>query len=249
MKHLLPILGLCALFFSCNEQTVRKQGFDIHGIDVSHHQQKIDWDLIASQNVRFAFVKATEGENHKDTLYCQNWDAIKAAGIKRGAYHFFRPNADPILQAQNFIDLAELGHGDLPPVLDVEVLDGVDSETLQLGVSTWLSTIENHFKIKPIIYTNQKFFNKHLVAHFTGYPIWIARYSSWRKPRLEKNHEWSFWQYGNRGRLAGIDGNVDFNVFKGSESELEALCLVRPRPLLHTPPPPPPSDDAVAVTP
>lgn len=241
MRHLITILAIFALLSSCNDQTVRKQGFEVHGIDVSHYQQQVDWETVATQGVQFAFVKATEGLTHQDTLFCENWDAMKMAGIKRGAYHFFRPTISAEQQAYNFIDRAELGHGDLAPVLDVEVLDGVSPEELCNSMKTWLRIVENHFKVPAIIYSNQNFYNDHLAGHFQGHPVWVARYSSWFKPSLDIDQDWQFWQYGNRGQLKGIMGNVDFNVFRGSMDELELLCLVRPEPLFE-----PPVEDTVA---
>ncbi|MCB0518335.1 MAG: glycoside hydrolase family 25 protein [Lewinellaceae bacterium] len=230
-RHII-LLGAAILLFGCNEQTVRKEGFGVHGIDVSHYQKHIDWQAIAAQDVQFAFVKATEGETFQDTLFCKNWLEIKEAGIKRGAYHFFRPTVPAATQANNFLSWITLSNGDLAPVLDVEVVDGVSPDDLRAGIHTWLDIVENTYKIKPIIYTHQKFFNNYLAGYFTDYPIWIARYTSWRKPCLDQNHEWAFWQYGNRGRLQGINGDVDFNVFRGSLAELEQYCLIRPRPLL-----------------
>ncbi len=229
-RHLI-LPGIFFLLFACNEQTVRKQGFEVHGIDVSHYQKHIDWPAIAAQDIQFAFVKASEGETMQDSIFCKNWFEMDEAGIKRGAYHFFRPTISAETQAWNFLGTVSLENGDLAPVLDVEVMDGVDAETLRKGVKTWLQVVENFYKIKPIIYSNQKFYNKYLAGHFTSYPIWVARYSSWRKPVLATGHNWHFWQYGNRGRLQGIDGDVDFNVFYGSREELENFCLKRPDPL------------------
>ncbi len=239
MLRYLIILGLATLFFACNEQTVRKQGFDVHGIDASHYQKEINWEKVAAGDVHFAFVKATEGESFRDSFYCENWMEMKAAGIKRGAYHFFRPTVSPKAQAANFIGTAELGHGDFAPVLDVEVLDGVDETELRSNMRIWLQIVEDHYKIKPILYTSQKFFNQYLAGYFQDYPIWIARYSAWRKPNLCDDQEWVFWQYGNRGKLPGIDGPVDLNVFSGNKSELNAHCLIRPEPLFDPPPAPP----------
>lgn len=225
VKRYFFLVSILLLIFACNEQTKRRSDFAVHGIDVSHYQKHIDWPAVASQDIHFAFIKATEGETFRDSLFCKNWEEIKGAGIKRGAYHFFRPTLSAELQAQNFIEGIELGQGDLAPVLDVEVLDGVSDEVLLQGVKTWLQLVEFTYKIKPIIYTNQKFFNHHLAGHFYGYPIWIARYNNWLKPCLRNDHEWAFWQYGDRGSLQGISGNVDFNVFRGSFEELEAYCL------------------------
>lgn len=243
-RHLILLSIASTMLFACHEQTLRKEGYSVHGIDVSHYQKHIDWQAIAAQQVEFAFVKATEGETMQDTLFCKNWSEIKDAGIKRGAYHFFRPTASPETQAWNFLAAVNLEDGDLIPVLDVEVLDGVSAEALRNGVRAWLQIVEEFYKIRPIIYTNQKFFNQYLAGHFQYYPIWIARYSSWRKPCLEAGHRWDFWQYGNRGRLHGIAGDVDFNVFRGNREELETFCLKRPAPLFI-----PAEPEAVAANP
>ncbi len=224
MKTLLPILSIL-LLLSCDKTTYRMQNFEVHGIDVSRYQSFINWGKIQKQGIHFAFAKATEGINHKDSTFQRNWLEMRKVGIKRGAYHFFRPAISAELQAQNFINFVEMKSGDLPPVLDVEVINGVSKTELLNGIRTWLFQIEINYNIKPIIYTNQDFFNEYISGHFEDYPIWIARYNSWWKPNLRKNKKWHFWQYGNRGKLEGINGNVDFNVFKGTLSELEELCL------------------------
>lgn len=218
---LITALLLCS---ACNQTTQRKQGFAVHGVDVSRYQSEIDWVKVSNQDIHFAYVKASEGETITDTHFCKNWAAIKAAGIKRGAYHFFRPTTSVLTQAQNFIDNVILENGDLPPVLDVEVMDGVSSEELIKRMQTWLDIIELHFQIKPIIYTNQKFFNEHLAKNFKDYPLWVARYNNFFKPN-PSNKDWLFWQYGNKGRIEGIDGDVDLNVFQGSLEELNALTF------------------------
>ncbi len=238
MKRQFILLGALAVLAACNQRTVRKEGFDVHGIDVSHYQKQIDWPLVAAQDVQFAFVKATEGQSMQDTIFCKNWDAMRAAGILRGAYHFFRPGISAELQARNFIATVDLQHGDLPPVLDVEVTDGYPSETLAAGVKTWLAIVGDAWKIKPIVYTNQNFYNQNLASHLQDYPVWVARYSDWRRPDLADGRPWSFWQYGNRGRLPGIAGDVDFNVFNGSLTDLQSLTLCRPAPLLDRMPEP-----------
>jgi lysozyme len=150
---------------------------------------------------------------------------MQRVGIKRGAYHFFRPALSAYNQAGNFTAWVEMESGDLPPVLDVEVLDGVSKIELINKVRTWLFLVEIKCNIKPIIYTNQKFYNKHLAGYFSDYPIWIARYSSWRKPHLKARRDWTFWQYGDKGQLNGIKGPVDFNVFRGNIFELYELSL------------------------
>ena len=228
MKNALFIsVLLSALVFSCEVPTTRLDYYEVHGIDVSHYQSRINWDSIAAQGVHFAFVKATEGETLADSLYCRNWAEMQRVDLLRGAYHFYRPTVPAERPARNFMNSVALDYGDLPPVLDVEVLDGVSKVELINGVKTWLFLAEIHYNVKPILYSNLKFYNKYLAGHFDEYPLWIARYS-FREPTLACGSDWLFWQYGNRGRLAGIRGNVDFNVFNGSLPELEMLCVTAP---------------------
>lgn len=212
---------LCS--YSCGFETVQMRDFEVHGIDVSHYQAQINWDTISQQNISFAFVKATEGATHVDTLFSHNWTEMDRVGLKRGAYHFFRPQTSPVAQAQNFIEQVKMNDGDLPPVLDVEVRDDMSKRRLIDAVRTWLIIVETRYDIKPIIYTNIKFYNRYLAGHFNEYPVWIARYNT-REPRLVGGREWDFWQYGNKGLIEGIDGFVDFNVFKGNLLELEDFC-------------------------
>lgn len=228
MKPLHVILFFVVLLLSCNRPTIRMNDYAVHGIDISHHQQHIDWDKISNQNIHFAFAKATEGMTHVDTLFCHNWEEMNRVGILRGAYHFFRPKFSAVLQAENFVEMVEMEYGDLPPVLDVEVTDDVSATEMLNGIQIWLAIVEQKTKMTPIIYTNQKFFNKYLANHFPNNLIWIARYNSLFDPHLVNDTEWQFWQYGNRGRLDGIAGDVDFNVFNGTLDELESLCYREP---------------------
>ncbi len=232
MKHWLGIVALILIAYGCEQHTARRYDYAVHGIDVSHYQARVNWQAVAQQDIHFAFIKATEGAMHLDSLFCYNWERMKLAGLKRGAYHFFRPTISPLAQADNFTRSVEIEYGDLPPVLDVEVLDGVSKESLINGVRTWLYYAEIRYGVKPIIYTNIKFYNKILAGHFNDYPMWIARYG-FRAPTLACGRDWHFWQYGNRGRIKGVAGNVDFNVFNGSYEALEALC-VAPRSLILT---------------
>ncbi len=229
---LMLAIGLIA---GCELPTQRMHGFEVHGIDVSHYQRHIDWEAVAAAGIHFSFIKASEGMTLTDSLFCSNWEEAKQAGIKRGAYHFFRPATPVHEQAMNFQAGVKLEPGDLPPVLDVEVLDGATRVQLVSSVLTWLYLAEIHYGVKPIIYTNLKFYNKYLAGHFEEYPLWIARYAPFQ-PSLSDKQPWHFWQYGNRGELSGIDGPVDFNVFRGSLGDLDSLC-VRYRPVLSQAPP------------
>lgn len=222
-RYILSISILVSVFYSCQYETQRLKNFEVHGVDVSHYQSRISWDTVAQQSIHFAFVKATEGEFFVDSLFCHNWSEIRRVGMKRGAYHFFRPTLSPEYQFNNFAKMVDLHTGDMPPVLDVEVIDEASKVELITKVRTWLYLAEIRYRIKPILYSNQKFYNRYLAGHFDDYPIWIARYSN-QTPSLAYERSWHFWQYGNRGRIRGVDGFVDFNVFGGSLADLDQLC-------------------------
>lgn len=224
MKYFIPIFSLCLLLASCQSTTERLAGFEVHGIDVSHHQRTINWDTVATQSIDFAFIKATEGRDFRDTCFSYNWSELKKVGIKRGAYHFFHPTRSGQLQAANFTQTVPLHFGDLPPVVDFEVVNDVPKKELIKQLQTWLDVVETHYKIRPIIYTNQKLYFKYLLTDFEDYPIWMARYNS-KEPLLLANQGWTFWQYGNRGSVKGIDGPVDLNVFHSDLLALENLGL------------------------
>ncbi len=213
------MLLFATLFLGCESTTERIGGYEVHGIDISHHQKAIDWPRIEQAELDFVFVKATEGATHIDSNFIKHWRYLENSKLKRGAYHFFRPKVAVEDQIENFLNLVDYRPGDLPPVLDVEVTDKVPMDKIILGIKEWLTTVESKLHVKPILYTNQKFYNKHLLKSFTNYPLWIARYNN-KPPELKNNATWTFWQYGNRGQLEGITTDIDFNVFAGTLEEL-----------------------------
>lgn len=226
MRYSIILLTLGLLLLeACERPTERMQGYEVHGVDVSHYQSYINWDTVAIQGIHFAFVKATEGETLADTLFPHNWEELKRLDFYRGAYHFFRPTVAPERQMDNYACWVKLDYGDLPPVVDVEVMDGVSKIDLIKNLTTWLFLAEIKFNTKPIIYTNVKFYNDYLAGHFENYPLWIARYNDSDMPVLKDDKPWHFWQYGNRGQLRGIDGDVDLNVFYGNQYQLEEMTI------------------------
>lgn len=201
-------------------------GYSIHGIDVSHYQSSIDWNDVKAMQIRnvgigFSFIKATEGTDDIDDKFKQNWRGAKKAGIIRGAYHFFNPYRTGKAQALNFIKAVDLKPGDMPPVLDVEDAGRLDKLTLQQRVNEWLCTVEQHYKIKPLIYTGADFYKSYLEGCFDEYPLWVAHYLAKDKPRVSR--QWHFWQHNESGRVNGIDAYVDFNVFNGDSTAFAKL--------------------------
>lgn len=202
--------------------------YEIHGIDVSHHQSVISWDDVHAMQVKdvklgFAVIKATEGLTRVDWQFRRNWRKAKESGMRRGAYHFFLATKSGIKQADNFINTVKLEKGDLPPVLDVEETYGVKTADVVKRVKEFLNAVERHYGVKPIIYTGADFYKSHLGEEFADYPLWVAHYIQKNKPRIDR--QWVFWQHSEKGRVNGITSAVDFNVFHGSRSEFEDLLV------------------------
>lgn len=202
--------------------------YTIHGIDVSRHQGVINWDLVQKMDINhirisFAFMKATEGVQSVDPAFARNWRETKRVKISRGAYHFFLPNKDGVLQAKNFIRTVRLERGDLPPVVDIEELYGTPPPVMRKELIAFINTIEKYYQVKPIIYTYKCFYEDYLDGHFDKYPLWIAHYLRTSPPQLHR--DWLFWQHSEQGNVDGIATKTDFNVFYGNRELFKELLI------------------------
>lgn len=206
------------------------EGYEIHGIDISHHQGKIDWQelmdngLIDNHPIRFIMIKATEGATKIDENFKDNFFQAREYGFTRGAYHFYSIHSPAKDQARFFIKNVRLENGDLPPVLDVEHKPKNQSDKdFKLSILEWLRLVEAHYGVKPIIYTYYKFKIKYLSDPvFDQYPYWIAHYYV---EKVEYTGEWKFWQHTDVGKLPGIRGYVDFNIYNGSHYDLRKMTI------------------------
>ncbi|HZK03458.1 MAG TPA: GH25 family lysozyme [Bacteroidaceae bacterium] len=204
-------------------------GYSLYGIDVSHHQDNIDWSTVSmfresDYPLGFVFIKATEGGNHKDTRYENNIEAARSQGFTCGSYHFYNPGTSPNRQAEFFIKNVTVQKGDLPPVVDIEK-KGANKAALQRELLVWLDIVEEYYGIQPIIYTNYKFKKRYLDnPQFDRYHFWIAHYYV---DNIDKDCDWIFWQFSDRGRIDGIKEHTDINVFRGSILEFNELTSAR----------------------
>lgn len=206
------------------------KGFSVHGIDVSHYQGKIDWELLRNQAsvdgqpLSFAFIKATEGSNIVDSRFKENIAAARKYGIMCGAYHFYRTTTSAKSQAEHFMRNVQLLGGDLPPVLDVEVKpSGISDEDFRQGILEWLVRIEQHYRVRPILYTYHSFRQQYMNdSVFNLYPYWIAHYYV---DSLRYRGPWAFWQHSDKGSQPGIKGSVDLDVFNGSYEDLCRMAI------------------------
>lgn len=196
----------------------------LKGIDVSRWQKEVDWDMVKAADISFAFVKATQNDFSQDAYFHRNWEETKRVGIKRGAYHFFIPNASAQGQVNMFTSTVRMEPGDMPPVLDVEVTaPNMSGEELRENIRIWLEGVTAYYGVKPIIYTNQNYYRRWLKGYFPEYTFWMARYNT-VEPDIHYTDKWMFWQYSDRGTIPGIKAAVDMNFFAGDLNSLQELC-------------------------
>lgn len=222
----------------------------IYGIDISKYQHiigkkryAIDWSRLRITHlgsiskktvsgkvdfpIRFVYIKSTEGSTMLNPYYRQDYAAARAHGFKVGSYHFFSTISPAALQAKHFLNHSSIKRGDFPPVLDVEPTSAQIKKMGGVGVlfarvRTWLRIVERNTGVRPVLYISQTFVNRYLGAapdlkH--NYPIWIARYGEY-KPDIRL----VYWQLCPDGRVAGIHGHVDINVFNGYKEAFDAFA-------------------------
>ncbi len=198
-------------------------GTTLRGVDVSSYQGSIAWSSVKASGIAFGFAKATEGVTLRDPEFAANWAGMKAAGVVRGAYHFFHPNESATAQASFVLStVGALGAGDLPIVLDFEVLDGVSEATAVNDALTFLRTVTQATGKTAILYMSSGFLGGSYPALAT-YPLWVANYGVSCPGLPSEWPAWSFWQNSDSGNVSGISGGTDTNVFNGSLAALTAL--------------------------
>ena len=225
LLFVLAFLTIITLYFlSPFEKKINKNsfleniplGFESFGIDVSHHQGEIDWDLLLNKEhfdtiIHFVYCKATEGNSYTDTKWEYNRKALNEFGIPNGAYHFFTTKEAPRPQVDHFLNFWKKREVDLPPVLDVET-EGFSDEDLRKKMKIWLDEVENRTGMRPIIYTSHHFFETKFKNFFPDHKFWIAAYS--KRPNSIIDKRILHWQYSENGILPGIEEDVDLNVSK-----------------------------------
>ena len=214
---------VCALLYTgvIHINNPSKTKYPIRGVDVSHYQGEIDWEKLSSENIRFAYIKATEGSGHKDEEFDKNWEGAQATRLRIGSYHFFSLDSPGTTQAENFCKTVTVVDNMLPPVVDVEPYgkymnsSPVDKEALFAELQDYINAVEAYYDMKPVIYTTEEWFQL-IHEEFKDYDVWLR--SVYGKPDSSIN--WTFWQYSNRHVLSGYSGEeryIDMNVFAGDE--------------------------------
>ena len=211
----------------------------LFGIDVSYHQEWIDWPKVSTSGVRFAIIKATEGDDYIDPNFEQNIRGATEAGIVIGTYHFFLPRFDPLVQARHYVKtLQDCLHDApcLPPCLDIET-PGLGRSGLNQSLHVFLREIFKLTGRTAMIYVSPGFWNSYLpvptlsngkllnsgVDWAAEYPLWVAHYTSGWPYQVYPWVGWNFWQYSSSGKIAGISTRVDLDVFSSNGGMLTSL--------------------------
>ena len=186
-----------------------KAAYPVRGVDVSSYQGDIDWAVLSAQGVDFAFIKATEGSGMVDPCFAYNFSEAQQCGIAVGAYHFFSFDSAGRTQAENYIEAVEPFAGMLPPVIDLEFYgdkawNPPEREAVERELGAMLSALEAYYGLKPVIYATESAYARYLSGGYAEYDVWIR--NVWTQPRLDDGREWTFWQYADRERLAGYEG-------------------------------------------
>jgi len=210
----------------------------VPGLDVSYWQSGIDWPKVRATGRRFVLIKATEGETYSDPTFNDDWSGARASGLLHGAYCFFHPKQDPKKQADFFTSAvkAHSDMGELPPVIDLEVTDGLTADKIIPKVKAWLDEVEQAFGRKPLIYSGVSFLETSLSVPGGGPPSWSKDYPFWLSwfplqyvdgmaPLMPRGwFSWTFWQYSETGSINGINTKVNLDIFNGSLVDLYAFA-------------------------
>lgn len=221
----LAVLGVAAVILVYNGVIILNglsaDKYEVRGVDVSAYQGEIDWQTLSGQDISFAFIKATEGSSFVDKSFAYNFEQAQDTDLAVGAYHFFSYDSEGRTQAEHFIDTVEAFEGMLPPVVDLEFYGDYaknppERKYVDEQLKTMLSILEEHYGQKPIIYATETSYELYLSGDYAEYDIWIRNVIT--RPRMSDGRRWTFWQYTNRERLDGYNGDekhIDVNVFNG----------------------------------
>lgn len=224
---ILILIGVVIYSVTNMKNANKVEGHNVKGVDLSAYQGEVDWKIMAEQNIDFAFIKATEGNDYVDSRFENNWEESQKTDIRVGAYHFLNFDVSGKDQANHFIKTVSMGKKNLPPVLDLELYGKYEENPLEKSkvkviVDEFLNTLESEYKVKPIIYTTQYIFNMYLGSDYKDYKIWIVDLDNTWPKTLPNGNEWTFWQFSHRGVMDGYYGDelfIDMNLYNGTYKE------------------------------
>lgn len=201
------LLGVTGYYYPTDTLAMR---YKEQGIDISHHQIRINWKHVDNKKYKFVIMKATEGKDFLDTDFFYNWTNAQLNGLKVGAYHFFTMTSSGKDQAKYYISKVPNIDNSIPPVIDIEISSKYLRSEVNKELKDMIDILENYYKKRVILYVTYKTYNSFVKGEFSENPIWISDKKFY--PKLPDGKEWSIWQYSSRGRIAGIEGFTDKNT-------------------------------------
>ena len=207
----------------------------LSGVDVSDHNDTVTWSKVKAAGRSFAFARTSDGLTGLDDQFATNWKGMKAAGLVRGAYQFFRARHGGVEQAdvmlKQLADAGGLKAGDLPPVLDLETLDKQSAADTVARAKAWILRVQTKLGVKPIVYTGNNMSDA-IGTTFKDYLLWVPHYQV-DCPRVPVGWStWTFWQSAEDGSVNGISGHaVDIDFFQGKASDLARITIQHAVPL------------------
>lgn len=191
--------------------------YPIRGIDISAHNGDVDFAKVRAHGYSFVIIKATEGGSFKDSKFQMNVVRARRAGLRVGAYHFFRFDVTPYMQALNLMHSLRSVRVDMPVVVDIEDWTNPNDRPAPRVVQKLVNFINelerNGYKV--VIYTNKRGYKKYVERRLSLLPLWICSFTD-----VPDDIQWTLWQYTHSGSVDGVKGNVDINIFNGDYMEM-----------------------------
>jgi len=196
-----------------NDILAKMLGFKVQGLDISHHQERVNWTKVDSNKYKFIIMKATEGQNFLDSDFSYNWNNARLNGFVVGAYHFFTMTSSGAAQADFYISKVSDSDKTLPPIIDLEIsTKKYKKKDVMKNLEEMVDKLEKHYKKRVIFYVNYNTYNAYIKGEFPKNKIWITDYKYF--PRIKEDNRWVIWQVSRRGRIEGIPGFTDKNVLR-----------------------------------
>ena len=187
------------------------------GIDVSKYQGYIDYAKVKASGIQVVYIKASEGTTIIDPYFKTNYDNAKSQGLKIGFYHFVRArNEEEAIKEATFFHSVIAGTSpDCRLAMDFEVFDGLGSQKINQISFAFLQKLEELTQKECVVYSDEynarTIFSRELAK---AYPLWIAEYGVSVPTSTGNWEEWIGFQYSDKGRIDGINGNVDLDKFR-----------------------------------
>lgn len=200
-----------------------REVYPVAGVDVSHHQGKIDWKVLSSQGIDFAYIKATEGATFVDPEFEENFKNARATSLRVGAYHFFSFDSTGEEQAKHFRRTVEPYEGMLPPAVDVEYYGDyasgkpVDEAKVKAELRKLIDLLTEEYGMRPVVYAADDSYDAFVRGELDDCDTWYRSVYS----GVGDGVDWTFWQYSNRHVLDGYEGGeryIDMNVYNGDKN-------------------------------